>query len=277
MSRSNGGHEHSPYMKANFEFMNMKKLFCLAKTVFVLLGFSIACAYGGIFDRDLSVSCIGPEDATTFVVYLHGMDYKNPGMKERMNRIVLEEIARTQKIRIAVPRSDQYCGYKGANKERCWTWGTPETPIHVKLWPKIIRSRTKCFSKDKKFGIIGFSNGGYLLNQWVRDKCLKPEVKTMPEWLIAVGSARGRESALSEDSLHSEKCPPIIHLVGHQDLDNQGNGDTNEPSDPFAYVNALKQRGAKILDQFTFDGGHKLDVDSLSKALNKITSSLSAS
>ena len=56
--------------------------------------------------------------------------------------------------------------------------------------PKILESRITCFTSDKAFGLVGFSNGGYFLTKlYVQKMSLFQNLK--PTELIASGSAKG--------------------------------------------------------------------------------------
>lgn len=107
----------------------------------------------------LDVSCIGPDNAKGFLIYLHGMDSKSPSKQELQNRKILNDLASKYNLKIALPRAQMQCPTQPGSICWGWTWNASEL---ANIIPQILESREQCFPNDQPFGVIGFSNGGYL-------------------------------------------------------------------------------------------------------------------
>lgn len=127
----------------------MKKIIFFL-TIFPLLSFS-------------NTTCLGPEDATFSMAYLHGMDTLKPGKKETENRKVIEKIAKELKIGFALPRANQPC--PSNEKLLCWGWGTNMDLVASSVIKRVSEAVKVCYPKARPLSILGFSNGGYIVNR----------------------------------------------------------------------------------------------------------------
>jgi len=204
----------------------------------------------------LDVTCIGPANAPHSLIYLHGMDSASPSKLELQNRAILITLANSLNIRIALPRAFMACPTQADSF--CWGWSFNQDEIQ-KVLPLILQSRTKCFSNTIGFGMIGFSNGGYLLTNWYRN-ALTPRTDSIPTFFITSGSDQG----LVPPSIKSLATnPPLTMLIGNQDIYSQ------DPSNVF--FNQMKTLGAKV-NRIEFNGGHQLDLPSLKSTLSSYLS-----
>lgn len=157
-----------------------------------------------------SYECIGPKAASNFAVYLHGMDTQKPSSQEQSNRQKLAEIADKLNIRIAVPRANDRCP---TDKNLiCWGWNFNDSKIIDAAISASANAQAECFSKAKTVGLIGFSNGGFIANQIVKD-CKKSEYS----WFVSIGAAGSWNDSNSKDL---SQCGKISLLAGRQDKSN---------------------------------------------------------
>ena len=189
----------------------------------------------------LDVSCIGPDNATGFLIYLHGMDSNSPSPQELQNRKILNDLASKYNLKIALPRAQMECPTQPGSI--CWGWSWNSSEL-TNIIPQILESREKCFPSDQTFGVIGFSNGGYLINHWFQSG-LFTDSKAIPRFFISSGADRG---FVQSTTVELSKNPPLVLIAGDHDVYNH---DLSE-----AYVNVV-----------TFSGGHELNEDSLSDTL----------
>lgn len=208
-------------------------------------------SYKRIPTGSLEVSCIGPESADTFAIYLHGMDSVVPSQHELGNRAILKDIAKALNIRFALPRAGMECPTQPGSI--CWGWKFDQTELAAVL-PQIVESRSACFANEKPFAILGFSNGGYLLTRWYSGGLI-PSVSPRPFLLIASGSGKGQVLPGIDDLSMN---PSLTIVIGKED---QFNFDPSESL--FHSLKALKAP-VRLIE---FQGGHVLDKDSLLKAL----------
>ena len=200
----------------------------------------------------LDVSCIGPESANTFVIYLHGMDSISPSKQELQNRAILADLAKQKNIRFALPRAQMQCPTQADSM--CWGWSFSSAEISAIL-PTILDSRKACFGTEKPFRMLGFSNGGYLLTKWY-SLGLSPQL-SRPDSLFASGSAIGNVPAGISDL---SKNPKLTLMIGKLD---QYNFDPSESLfHQFQSLNAPVQL-------IEFQGGHTLDEGALLKAFSE--------
>ncbi|MFY7842103.1 MAG: hypothetical protein ACOVQW_04840, partial [Actinomycetes bacterium] len=155
--------------------------------------------------------CLGPLNANHFMVYLHGMDTVKPSPQEMNNRKVLKNIAGKLNLRIALPRAINKCP-KDAN-QICWGWKFTDAGVE-----EVLKSSDsaieECFPKAKKVGLLGFSNGGFAVNQIVKD-CRT----TNFDWFISVAAGGSWNEESSRDL---SKCGKIYMFAGkldHQNFD----------------------------------------------------------
>lgn len=59
--------------------------------------------------EELEVSCLGLSNAKHALIFLHGMDSSRPSQQELSNRAILERIADSLNVRIALPRAANMC------------------------------------------------------------------------------------------------------------------------------------------------------------------------
>ena len=98
--------------------------------------------------------CLGAPSAAHRAVYLHGLDSAGPSWQELHNRDVLAELAARFDLRLALPRG--VCP-----RGRCW----PEADSAL---PWIRAAARACFGHKRLNGLIGFSNGGFLVGGLAR-------------------------------------------------------------------------------------------------------------
>lgn len=164
-----------------------------------------------LFPVYATTECIGPKNASKFMVYLHGMDTVSPSLQEVENRSVLQKLANNLNIRFALPRAVDKCPPN--SKQICWTWAA-KTSEDIKSVKAAINSAVEvCFSK-KEYKVLGFSNGGAAVKALLR-LCEKVDFNTA----IAIGSAGGWYSS---DPKNLESCKPkVTFLLGSEDQPNQ--------------------------------------------------------
>ena len=212
--------------------------------------------------RPMPVSCIGPEDAEHFMVYLHGADLGHIGPYERENRVALEEIANTLKIRIAVPRATSLCSGTVIGEVCWWVFDHPE--LVERTMTQVLDARESCFPRSQPFGILGFSNGGYLLNHWfVKNQCSISSGKDrkLPSWMIAFSAIGiGGQPLEEEQHFDGSHCPALQYVIGDRDLNNFDR----------TFYHHLQMRGARLLPVDMFKGKHELEPKALYHALEKI-------
>lgn len=75
--------------------------------------------WAGEGEKLAAASCVGPADASTLVVYLHGYDVDEVSSQERRNRRVLSALAGHLGVRIAFPRARNYRDTE--NRVLSWT------------------------------------------------------------------------------------------------------------------------------------------------------------
>lgn len=184
--------------------------------------------------------CLGPKDAASRFIYLHGMDDEKPTAQELENRRLLGKLAESLSMRVAVVRGNHRC--KG---KVCWKQDTPQEVTAT--YEALRRDAGACFDSSKPLGLLGFSNGGYLAGK-IAFHCLTPK----PEWVVVVGSAG---TVKADASL--AQCAPVTVLMGERDM-------TLEKARRFH--KDLASRGA--LTRFeTFKGGHEFKEDVLKRIL----------
>lgn len=154
-----------------------------------------AVATLGRLREPMPCECIGPADATTRAVYLHGLDTPGPSWLEIQNRETLRALAAHLGVRIALPRRrGPWAGHDSS-----------ETTLSL----AVIRSAAAtCFAPRQSFGLIGFSDGGNFVN----DLFARCET-TGPRWFISIGS-EGRLQALRQDL---SRCRGIWVLAGRHE------------------------------------------------------------
>lgn len=226
-------------------FYNSIRIFSL------LLVFSILNVRADVSEAQLNVTCIGNDNAQGFLIYLHGMDSIIPSPQELTNRKILTDIALKYNLKIAMPRAEMECPTQLESICWGWTWSSLELTTII---PKILSAREQCFSSDKPFGVIGFSNGGYLLNNWFQAGLL-PSFGINPSFIISSGADRG---FILSNSIDLSKNPPLILIAGDHDIYN------HDMSETYSAQLMTMHADVKVV---TFNGAHELNEDVLTTAL----------
>lgn len=198
----------------------------------------------------LATECIGSKDLKTGAIYLHGMDTEPPSAKELSNRSSLAAISKSLKIGFSMPRAKNKCP---DNRLFCWGWNFNDSESVESAIVTAMNAKAECFPKATSVGLIGFSNGGFVVNQIIKD-CRK----TTFNWLISIG-AGGSQNKNNEKDL--SKCGSLILMAGKNDTYNY------EPIKGLA--GWLKTRGAdiKIVE---YNDGHVLPEKDLENVLKLI-------
>jgi len=198
-------------------------------------------------------SCLGPTDAKHFAVYLHGVDERTISDQEHDNRRSLEVIAKALSLRIALPRASTPCPHQPS--ELCWGWAFDASELDAAS-QAVSSAAASCFGTGRPFGLIGFSNGGYLLTKLLRTCSLRQRLPGAT-WMMTIGSAMSHESLKAPpDDLSG--CGRLVMLAGTHD---QYNFDPGE-----ALLHALEAQHADVR-AVRFDGGHTVPLEPTRAAL----------
>jgi len=189
-----------------------------------------------------SEDCLGPDQATSAWFYLHGMDEPTVGDHEQRNRHLLSKIASEMNLRIAIPRGNQLC-----DKKACWNHQGVKQVV-ASIDDAIEKSR-ECLGKRPVVGMIGFSNGGYLLNKYFQSCHHENYIS-----YLVIG-ALGELSAKEQRPIkQQESCGQLTLGIGDKDQLHRR-------------VKSLHQSLQKKFPQRTtlqiFEGGHDLDEKTL--------------
>ena len=188
--------------------------------------------------------CIGPMTAKKSFVYLHGWDDPNMGSHEKENRRQFQKWAKKKGWRIALPRGKSRCS-KG--RRQCWNTRTKDSVLRA--WNRIQEASLKC-KLTADWGVVGFSNGGYLVSSLFT---LCPA--NMPNWLMQFGA--GENSRVG--SIQKKDCTPFAIAIGKRDI---------SFAKAKAYAARLKALGSPVL-YHEFHGGHVIDFALLSRLIDK--------
>ncbi|MGE0328947.1 MAG: hypothetical protein AB7K71_36710 [Polyangiaceae bacterium] len=202
-----------------------------------------------------TVSCIGEVSAAHHVVYLHGMDTEPLSDQEQHNREVLAAVAKARGVRFALPRASRACPTQPGSV--CWGWKFDDAEATAAT-ARISAAAAQCFA-GKAYGLLGFSNGGYLLNKLLRSCRLKA---TLPDaaWMISVGSAKF-EGELEAEPKSLAGCGKLLLVSGREDTYN---------FDPKHHLfELLKAKGADA-EHLEYAGGHVLEETALKQALERV-------
>lgn len=194
--------------------------------------------------------CIGSKDSKTVAIYLHGMDAESLSPQELENRKILKKISESLNIGIALLRSTAKCPNK---TQLCWGWNFNETGIVDSALKTAQQTKEKCFPKSKHSGLIGFSNGGFVANQIVKD-CRKTEFS----WLVSIGAGG---SWNKNDTKDLSLCGSLVLMTGKKDKYNY------EPIKELGKW--LKERRANI-NVVEYDDGHILPEKDLENILKSV-------
>lgn len=206
----------------------------LAKVFFVLRCLPGACLAVPSLAVE-TLACAGDVKSSHALIYLHGVDPKDPTEQEVSNRALLSRLAKTEGIALAMLRSTSPCTQASFRGKLCWPRGT-ETSIND-LWRDMLASARPCHSKNAKVGAIGFSNGGFFLNRLV-GLCVDSPVR----WFLSIGSA----GSGTNGTKGGKACGELHLLIGKKDITN---------SKAKAFYKELQALGRQVRLQ-EFDGGH---------------------
>ena len=201
--------------------------------------------------KAMAQECIGSETAKHFVVYLHGIDTQEPSPQEKTNREKLNSLAKKLNLRIAIPRATKKCPNEPAML--CWGWNFNDAEVTKLTLEEVAAKAKKCFPKAEKQILLGFSNGGFVVNRIVQD-CLK----TPYSKLVSIAAGGSWKTGTAQDL---SRCGSIVFLIGQKD--------------EFNYVSVkkyetwLKQNKAttKLVE---FSGSHELPSNELEQVLRNI-------
>ncbi len=245
-------------------FLNLKNpsdhLRSLLKLVLLLISL-MGCQSkdSGRVDRDdvfdEKFICLGEVGAKNSIVYLHGFTGRNWNGREQSNLKNLRKIAARMDVRIAVPMSKKSCEIRGG-EQRCWGVNMTRTQALETL--KVTkRAAAKCFEPDSNYGVVGFSNGGYMATK-IFGYCLAPRHAPNLDWIVTVGAAKLWGSGSRRSDLRA--CRPITLVAGKKDKYNYERRQNR--------FRQLRRKGAKV-SVLLFDGGHELPYGPLITALRK--------
>jgi predicted esterase len=216
-----------------------------------------SCARGKLLESTSStdlrrVSCLGPSDAKSFAVYLHGMDSPSISDQELGNRQSLARAADALSMRIALPRASIPCPNQAGSL--CWGWAFDEAEIDVSA--RAVKDAAQACFGSQPYGLIGFSNGGYLLSKLLRTCALHVKLPTAT-WAVTFGSAVFK-GPLEPQPASLADCGRLVIAAGTGDTYNF------DPTDHL--LNALKAKGADVT-ALRFEGGHLVPEEPLQRAL----------
>jgi predicted esterase len=200
-------------------------------------------------------SCFGSPNARNHAVYLHGFTDNKFGASELRNLQNLKKLTKNYDLMIATPKSPKACLHKGDLK-RCW--GTDMTESEARDATVIAaRAAAKCFPPQSSYGVIGFSNGGYVANK-IFSYCLAPRISPRLKWIVTVGAAKLWGTGHSKTNLRS--CRPITLVAGKNDKYNYERRQNK--------FRNMRKKGADI-SILLFDGGHEVPYGPLLTAIRK--------
>jgi predicted esterase len=203
--------------------------------------------------EDLSkVSCLGPPDALFNAVYLHGIDSPSPGDLELANRKNLAAIAEALSLRIALPRASTPCPEQ--TDMRCWGWSFDQEQLTAGV-RAIDQAAQTCF-KGRRYGLIGFSNGGFFVGRLLRTCAVRAKVP----WMLTMGSSV-LNGPLEAEPRSLAGCGHLVMLAGNGDSDNAEGLDH--------MVKELRAKGADVVGS-RYDGGHEMPSEALRAALRPL-------
>lgn len=185
-----------------------------------------------------ATECFGPMDAKKQLIYLHGIDSKDPGELELLNRSRLKFIAESLNIRIALPRSETIC----RGDQLCWNTGADTPELVLGRLQRARELAADCLSSTAPIHWIGFSSGGYLLNKLIRF-CLDIDAAS----LLSVGAAG---TAAASDPADLSTCTPLKLLVSRTEI--------TRP-DTESFYSSMRAKGA-LIELHYFEGGHELPL-----------------
>lgn len=214
----------------------------MKKTNFVFISFIILNSH-----FSFATECIGSKDSQIAAIYLHGMDSEAPSTQELQNRNRLTNIAKSLNLGFAIPRATERCP---DGKLLCWGWNFNDHKSIEAAINSAQNAKAFCFPKAKHVGLIGFSNGGFVANQILKD-CRKTDF----DWLISIGAGG---SWIKSDTKDLSKCASLTLVAGKKDQYNY------EKIKEFG--NWLQSKNAKV-NVVEYDDGHTLPEKELENIL----------
>ncbi len=132
----------------------------------------------------------------------------------------------------------------GGGPPLCWGAGMTEAQAQQTL--RIAHAAVaKCFGADKIYGLIGFSNGGYMATKIYRSCMERPDGKKIP-WFIGIGSEAVTEP-VSKWANDLTRCGNLTIIEGIEDQENF------DSSGKFISDVLLRNGAARAVQ---FKGGH---------------------
>jgi hypothetical protein len=200
----------------------------------------------------LKTQCLGPTDAHFGVIYLHGLDTEPSGPGEQSTAIALQKLAETFHLRVALPRSEDPCPPRAVARYGagtvCW-----ENPDFEKTISRVLASSEGCFSMSLPFGVIGFSTGGHLVNQWILNN---PKFPRTPAFWMPIATHREYPLNPTLQAFIQASRPRVSFLIEARHL-----SDLSNPLPAW-----LSNHGAKA-QFYPYEGGHYFPPDTVYQAL----------
>jgi predicted esterase len=212
----------------------------------LFLGLGGCCAFAETSKFIKEVQCIGPETASHHAIFFHGIYETNGRTPEQTYGNVLRQVAKKEKIRIAMPIS----GFQCIGKKGSYCWGTEDDASVQTIFRESVAASAKCFAGASPTGFIGFSNGGYFVGRLML-RCLTKA----QNWLVAMGSAGSMDFRVQDDL---SGCGNMNLLIGKRDL-------SLKKAERFHQ--GLVAQKAKTTFQ-TWNGGHDVPERELAKIIN---------
>ena len=200
-----------------------------------------------------TAACLGPADATTFAVYLHGVDEAGISDQELENRRTLDAVARKLSMRVALPRASKPCPNQPG--ELCWGWTFDESELDAAA-TAVKAAAASCFGASRPFGVIGFSNGGSLVTKLLRTCSLRQRLPGAA-WAMTVGSAMNH-GPLEATPTDLSACGRLVMLSGTRDAYNF------DPDDQL--LHGLEAKHADV-HALRFEGGHSIPYEPTQAAI----------
>ena len=200
-----------------------------------------------------SQECIGPKTAKIGMVFLHGMDSPEFGPQERKTREHFTKMAKELDIAFALPRSPMKCPTKPHLV--CWGWSFQELNSVDNALAASEKAKQTCFPEAKSTGIMGYSNGGYVVN-YILKYCKKNSFN----WAISIGAGSTWKDSDAVTDMSS--CGQYVFLTGIQDTYNY---DTVLKMKPWLQKRKVNFSIAE------YDGGHTVPYNELLAEVKKLT------
>lgn len=218
--------------------------FCFLKLYHILI-ISFFCDFQVLLGADEGPTCFGTKSAKFGLVYLHGIDERAIGSLETANRAILKKLSEQFQVRIAIPRGNQTCGNK-----LCWDHSGVES---VNKSMAGIKSETaSCLENRPLIGLIGFSNGGYLVNKYFQMCLDSPKVSFLV--IGALGNLKKEPASL-------KSCGHLTLSIGRRDMIRD---------QVKSLYRELKKNFPDKVTLEIYEGGHELSYQALHGWLNQV-------